>query len=152
MERVPSVFRFCFLAAALSACAADRQPVVMIEKPVTITVAVAEPVRKAPHILLQLEQVTTPKNASATWNMFIELPSADSQTPVEVPNFAGYITTLPNPSAPSNPPKGMSLQLPDEAARLVRKLTAVRLTFVPMAKFAGDGVRIGVVRLEPIQQ
>jgi len=151
MDQVKTAAVRFSLLVAMTACAADPRPVVMIDKPVTVTVAVSEPARKAEHLLLQLEQVMTPKTASATWNMFIELPRADRRTSVYLPNFAGYVTTLPNPTAPANPPKGMTLQLPDAAARLVRKLPEVRVTFVPTGKFAGDGVRIGVVRLEPIQ-
>ncbi|MCU1238465.1 MAG: hypothetical protein JWP63_6432 [Candidatus Solibacter sp.] len=149
------MYRLCGAAAGLSrlaallACAAVAPPVVILDKPVTITVDVPEPVRRANHILLQLEQVTTPRKTSATWNMFVELPDAGERSPVDLPNFAGYVTTLPNPSAATNPPKGMSLQLPDPAARLVRKLHSVRLTFVPVTKLT-ESVRIGVVRLVPI--
>ncbi len=151
MGRVRTAAVMVTLLAAMSACGADPKPVVMVDKPVTVTVPVPPPVRKARYILLQLEQVTTPKTASATWNIFVELPAADEQTSVYLPNFAGYVTTLPNPAAPANPPKGMTLQLPDAAAALVRKHSEVRLTFVPAAKFAGDGVRIGAVHLEPIR-
>jgi hypothetical protein len=151
MNRFRTAAIGCTLLAGMTACGAVSRPVVIVDKPVTITVPVPESVRKAEHILMQLEQVTTPKTASATWNMFIELPAADERTSVYVPNFAGYVTTLPNPSAPANPPKAMTLQLPDAAARLVRKLPEVHITFVPIEKFAADGVRIGAVRLEPIQ-
>ena len=147
MDSMPAAAVSFFLLVAMTACAADPKPVVIVDKPVTVTIAVSEPLRKAGYILLQLEQVTTPKTASVTWNMFIELPSADARTSVNLPNFIGYVTTLPNPTAPANPPKGMTLQLPDAAARFVRILPEVRLTFVPTAKFAGDGVRIGFTQI-----
>jgi hypothetical protein len=151
MIRMFVAFGGFFLLALLTACAAESKPVVIIDKPVTVTLPVEESVRKAGFILLQLEQVTAPKSASATWNMFLELPAADARTSVHSPNFAGYVTTVPNPTAATNPPKGMTLQVPDAAAKLIRNLREVRLTFVPAGKLAGDGVRIGGVRIEPGQ-
>jgi len=135
----------------MAACAAEGWPVMLVDKPVTVKVAVPESVRKAENIVLQLAQVTTPKETSATWNMFVELPDADGRTPVESPNFAGYVTTVPNPTARSNPPKAMTLPLPDAAARIVRRLPEVRLTLVPVEKIAGGGVTIGEIRLEASQ-
>jgi len=135
---------------AILACAAEA-PVVITDKPVTTVVPVPAAVRGAHDILLQLQQVTVPKNASATWNMFVEMPSANAKTSTEAPGFAGYVTTLPNPSAAGNPPKGMTMQLPDAAAAIVRKLDQVRLTFVPVTTAPGETVKVGSVRLEPAQ-
>src|SRR5436190_1684897 len=86
------------LTALLILMATAADAVMLIEKPVTVTVAVPETIRGAQAVLLQLQQVTTPKSAPVTWRIFAELPSAGVQTSVDHPNFVGYVSMLANPS------------------------------------------------------
>jgi hypothetical protein len=128
--------------------AEDAEPVKLLDQPVTVTVAVPETARRAEALLLLLERVTTPKSAAVRFNIFAELPSAEVTTSVDDPHFVGYVTALPNPSAPNNPPKGFTVQVADPAARLIRQKQAARLTFVPTEKFADGGVLIGSIRFD----
>jgi len=145
-------FLLAAMGCAFAAAGMAAGAVTLADKPVTATITVPESVRRAAVILLHLDQVTTPKSAAVTWNIFAELPTADVRTSVEHPNFIGYVTVVPNPSAPKNPPKGFTIQIPEGAARFLRKSPAVRLTFVPAERFAESGVTIGSMRLEAVKR
>jgi hypothetical protein len=136
------------MAFALTLAASDAEPVKLLDKPVTVTLAVPEKARRGGPMLLQLQGVIAPKSVAVRLNIFVELPSADAATSVDGANFAGYVTLLPNPSAPNNPPKGITLQVADPAASLIRARRTARFTLVPAEKAGESGVTIGSIRLE----
>jgi hypothetical protein len=147
---MPLRFRAAVLTVALTINAADTVSVSLVDKPATVAVPVPKTAGRAKALLLQLEHVIAPKSAAATFNIFVDLPSADATTPVDHPNFVGYVTMLPNPSAPNNPAKGITMQMAEPAARLVRTERTARLTFVPTEPLAEGGVKIGSIRIEPV--
>jgi hypothetical protein len=136
------------LAAALTIRAAESEPVKLVDKPVTVTLAVPETARRGAPVLLQLQRVIAPKSTAVRFNVFAELPSADAGTSVDHPSFVGYVTLLPTGSAANSPPKGVTLQVADPAARLIRTKKTAQFTFVPTEKFVEGGVSIGSIRLE----
>ena len=145
-------FRFgaAVLTAVLTMNGADGVFVSLVDKPATVEVPVPKTAGRAKALLLHLEHVIAPKNAAVNFNIFANLPSAEKSTSVDHPNFVGYVTMLPNPSAPNNPEKGITMQMAEPAARLVRTEKTARLTFVPTERIAEGGVTIGSIRIEPV--
>ena len=143
-------FGAAVVIAALAMNAADSAYVALVDKPATVEVPVPKTAGRAKALLLHLEHVIAPKNAAVTFNIFADLPSADKSTSVDHQNFVGYVTMLPNPTAPNNPAKGITMQMAEPAARLVRVEKTARLTFVPTEPIAEGGVTIGSIRIEPV--
>src|SRR5258708_4446728 len=150
MLRMQFRFGAAVVAAVLTLNAADGVYVSLVDKPATVEVPVPKTAARAKALLLQLEHVIAPKNSPVTFNIFADLPSAGKTTSVDHPNFVGYVTMVPNPSAPNNPPKGVTMQMAEPAARLVRAEKAAKLTFVPTEPLAEGGVTIGSIRIEPV--
>lgn len=142
--------RLAVFAAALALRAAGPLSVTLIDKPLTVAVAVPKTARRAQALLIQLEQVIRPKTVPVSINLFVEMPTANAKTSVDDPHFAGYVTALANPS-PNAKPVGFTIQVAGPAARLIRMNTSFRLTLVPAARYPEGGVRIGSIRLEAVK-
>jgi hypothetical protein len=135
--------------AYLLALAANPAPaLVMVDKPVTVSVHVPESARHSEVLLLKLEGVIMRRNAPAVWNIFWEMPDANAQTPVTSEHFAGSVSSPAN-SAIREPKAGnFIVELPPVAARVGHRLGTIRLTFVPVRKLPEGGVTITTLRLE----
>lgn len=131
------------LAAALTSAT-------LVDKPVTVVVAVPKTARRAQALLLQLEQVIRPKGIPVTFNIFVNMPSANLRTSVDDPHFVGYVTALANPNAGAKP-VGFTIQVADPAARLIKTMAMVRFTFIPTEHLPEGGLKIGAIRLEPVK-
>ena len=133
----------CFLALTALAAA-----VVMVDKPVTVSVVVPERVRHSKVILLQLEGVLIRRSAPAVWNVFWEMPDATAETPVDNPHFAGYVTSVANSATRDAKPANFTLELPPAAVSAIHRQQTVQFTFVPAGKLPPGGVTITALRLE----
>lgn len=121
---------------------------VMVDKPVTVTVAVPEPSRHAEAVLLRLEGVTMRRNVPVTWNIFWELPKADARTSLNNIHFAGFISSPANSALRDPKPVSFLLPMPPPAVAVLHHQPVVRLTFVPIGKLPEGGVTITSIRLE----
>jgi hypothetical protein len=130
------------------ACFFALAAVVMVDKPITVTVPVPEKLRESKTAVLQLQGVVMRRNAPAVWNVFWEMPGANAQTSVDSAHFAGYITSLANSAARAAQPANFTLELPPAALRLLRRQRAMHFTFVPVGKLPEGGVTITSLHLE----
>jgi hypothetical protein len=121
---------------------------VMVDKPVTVTVAIPDQVRHAGSVLLKLEGVVVRRDAPAVWNVFWDMPQATAQTSVNDIHFAGYVTSLANSALRDPKPANFTLQLPAAAITAIHRQSSMRLTFVPTRKLPEGGVTITALRLE----
>jgi len=122
--------------------------VLMVDRPVIVSVSVPEPVRQAQAVLLRMEGVTMKRDAPANWNVFWELPKADAQTLVENMHFVGSIHSPANTSLRDPRPANFVLTMPPGAIALLRKQSQIHFTFVPIGKLPEGGVTITSIRLE----
>src|SRR5580658_814004 len=97
----------CFLALATSVPVA-----VMVDKPVTIDLAVPEQLRHSKNVLLRMEGVVMRRDAPAMWNVFWDMPEANAQTSVDNVHFVGYIASPANSAVREAKPANFTLQLP----------------------------------------
>ena len=121
---------------------------VMVNKPVTVSLPIPEAARTAKVLILHLEGVIVKRNAPAVWNVFWEWPQAAARTSVDNVHFAGYITSLPNAAAKNPKPANFALELPAAAVAAIHRLHVLRLTFVPVGRLPEGGVTITSLRLE----
>jgi hypothetical protein len=113
---------------------------VILDRPVSIAVAVTEPVRHAQTVLLRMEGVVMRRNAPAMWNVFWEKQDAA--------HLVGYISSPANSALRDPKPANFILQLPAEAVAAIHSKSEMRFTFVPVKKLPEGGVSITTVRLE----
>ncbi len=119
---------------------------VLVDQPVTITVAVPEPVRHAQAVILRLQGVVMRRDAPANWNVFWDLSKA--ATSVEDLHFVGSIHSPANTALRDPKPANFILQMPAAALTALRRQSTMRLTFVPIGKLPDGGVTITSIRLE----
>jgi hypothetical protein len=130
------------------ALAASLPLAVMVDKPVTVSVAVPERVRHSKVVLLRIEGVSMRRDAPATWNVFWGMPDASAQASVDDVHFVGYVASPANSALRNPKPANFILQLPVTALAAIERQTTIRFTFVPVRKLPEGGVTIGSVRLE----
>jgi len=135
-------------SATCLALAAVMPVAVMVDHPVTATVAVPESVQHAEAALLRLEGVIMRRNVPVRWNIFWEFPKADSQTSVENVHFAGYISSPANSALRDPKPANFILPMPPAAIAVLHRQTTMQFTFVPVGKLPEGGVTITSIRLE----
>jgi hypothetical protein len=133
----------CFLALS-----ANLPVAVMVDKPVTIDLAVPEQLRHSKNVLLRLEGVVMRRDAPAKWNVFWDMPEANAQTSVDNVHFVGYIASPANSAVRDAKPANFTLQLPSAAELAIHRQTTIHFTFVPTRKLPEGGVTIASARLE----
>ena len=127
-------------AAVLFALAAATPVVVMVDKPVTVSVAVPEQVRQAKAVILRIEGVVMRRNAPANWNVFWETAN-DA-------HLVGYVSSPANSALRDPKPANFNLSLPAAAVMALHRHTTLRLTFAPIGRLPEGGVTITSVRFE----
>ena len=134
----------CFFALA----AATDPVAVLLDQPVTATLAVPEQARHAKVVLLRLEGVLMRRDAPARWNVFWDMPEATMQTSLDDVHFVGYVASPATSARRDAKPANFILQLPAAALTALQRQTSIHFTFVPVRKLPEGGVTITSIRLE----
>jgi hypothetical protein len=113
---------------------------VMVDRPVSVVVAVPESLRHAESVSLRMEGVVMRRDAPATWNVFW-----DRQDDA---HFVGYVSSPANSSLRDPKPANFILQLPVAAVAALHRQKEMRFTFVPVRKLPEGGVTMTTLRLE----
>jgi hypothetical protein len=85
--------------------------------------------------LVTVEGLALPATSSAFVRVFVDLPEADSATPVEHPAFLGYISMLPlsTDDGPERSPLDVAFELDRNHVEQMSDRRSLSLTLVPLA-------------------
>jgi hypothetical protein len=113
---------------------------VMVDRPISVVVAVPESLHHAESVSLRMEGVVMRRNAPATWNVFW-----DRQDDA---HLVGYVSSPANSGLRNPKPANFILQLPVAAVAALHRQKEMRFTFVPVRKLPEGGVTMTTLRLE----